>query len=176
MLFRAVLIATLFLLGALFGLALARRLRRRSFARARARGAAGEERARRELLHRGFTIVSEQAELETTLLIDGVEHPYTVRVDFLVEAHGRRALVEVKTGKAASLPPTPEVRRQLREYAALYDVEECYLMDGDRLTMSRIVFGPAAGSRSTWWIWLARLGAGGLAIWALLRLARWVRF
>ncbi len=79
----------------------------------------------------GYRVLEDQAELEVTLRVDGVEHPYRIRVDLLVERRtdGARFAAEVKTGKSAPNPRHSATRRQLLEYRMLYDVEGVLLVD-----------------------------------------------
>ncbi|MBU1239739.1 hypothetical protein KKF84_13100 [Myxococcota bacterium] len=170
-----IVVAATLALGIYLGIRWMRYRARSALAFRRERGRKGEERARRELERLGYSIVSEQPRLEASMWIDGEEHTFTVRVDFLVEGRGERAIVEVKTGKAGDLPPSPAVRRQLFEYVTLYRADACYFMNGDTLQMSRIAFadGVSRHGSSGWprWVaWLIRLVFALGIVYALLRL------
>lgn len=139
------------------GRALRRRMRR---------ARRGEDDARAWLERHGFTVLEAQVTQSATLGVDGVETPFAVRADYLVERNGIRSVVEVKTGSVAS-PAARETRRQILEYAWVYDVAEVYLFDADaevlrRITVpSRRVALAAGRSAAAWPHWLVfALGAG----------------
>ena len=148
--------------GAVIGWRLVRWRQQRRLARSRKQGRLGEARAQQWLRRNGFTIVEEQAERSAILVLGNREVPFTVRADFLVRRRGQTAVVEVKTGLAASIE-TSATRRQLLEYAALYDVDEIFLFDADAECLHRAHFPHLTrrwngGARSR------RLLVGGLAL------------
>ncbi len=158
------------LLGGVAGSTLLGWFRTKRVQRRFSQGRKGEKRAREELLRLGFVIVEEQPRVEAVLVIDGEEHPYTVRGDFLVERGGERALVEVKTGSTATDPLYAPTRRQLREYDALFHVKTLYLLNGKTLTLQRITFPEHGNGRKgrlpTAVLWIAVLGlALGVVCW-----------
>ncbi len=108
--------------------------------RRRMRGAAsGEELAERWLAARGHRVLERQVTRRCVMWVDGVETPYDLRADLLVEIAGERVLVEVKTGDAADARATA-TRRQLREYAAEFGVERLYLFDATRQRLHAVEF------------------------------------
>ncbi|MBX3133516.1 MAG: hypothetical protein KF689_09055 [Gemmatimonadaceae bacterium] len=127
----------------LLTLALRRALAARRLAAQMQLAASGEHAAERFLVAAGFTIVARQHTLRATMHINGRVAEYDVRADFLVERSTpggpELALVEVKTGDAAD-PRTPATRRQLREYAALYDIDRLYLFDASANRLHEIEF------------------------------------
>ncbi|MEI2721881.1 MAG: hypothetical protein V9E87_17490 [Gemmatimonadales bacterium] len=62
-------------------------------------------------------------------LVDGEAIPYAVRVDFVVERAGRRYVAEAKNGPSASDPRTTATRRQLLEYAVMWQAHGVLLVD-----------------------------------------------
>ena len=131
------------------------------------RGIEGEARAKRFLEGRGFRILAEQPELEASMKVDGRVMGYRVRADFLVKKGRRRAVVEVKTGARAVDPASPRTRRQIHEYARLYDVDDVYLFDAEEGVLRRIELpGERAGGGPRWLWWLSGVAAGaGMAWW-----------
>lgn len=97
----------------------------------------GEDNARTWLERHGFTVLGAQVTQRAELVIDGVEAPFMVRADYLVERYGVRGVVEVKTGMVAN-PSARATRRQILEYAWVYGVAEVYLFDADTETLRRI--------------------------------------
>ena len=115
--------------GVLLGLIFARFLRGlRSRSRNRVAGE-GERTAEAILARNGFKIVERQATAAWSMLVDGVEVPIDVRVDLIVSRRGRRYVAEVKTGDRAPDPCHPPTRRQLLEYALVFDAREVLLVD-----------------------------------------------
>lgn len=127
----------------LLTLALRRVLAARRLAAQMHVAATGEIIAERFLTEQGFTILARQHPLRATMHINGRVAEYDVRADLLVErstAQGAElAIVEVKTGEAAD-PRLPATRRQLREYADLYDIDRLYLFDASALRLHEIEF------------------------------------
>jgi len=116
-------------LGIVVGLVVARWLR--GFAsRSRNRVAQhGEADAERILARAGYRVLERQATAQWSMLVDGEEVPVEVRIDLLVSRRGRRYVAEVKTGDRAPDPRHPPTRRQLLEYALIFDAREVLLVD-----------------------------------------------
>ncbi len=89
-----------------------------------------ERSARAWLEANGFRILEEQATRTAELIVNGTAQPFIVRADYLVARDGVRAVVEVKTGAVAD-PANRATRRQVLEYAWVYDVDAVYLFDAD---------------------------------------------
>ncbi len=104
------------------------------------RGAQGEVEAENFLKKSGFTIISDQIPTHPKIYIDGEWHTYVIKADFLVEKNGKRAIVEVKTGKTAPSPTYSATRRQLLEYTCSYNVDTVYLYDADSKDLMEIRF------------------------------------
>ena len=116
-------------LGLVLGLLLSRWLRGRS-SRTRNRVAQlGEADAERILEKAGFRVVERQARARWSMDVDGEPVEVDVRVDLLVQRRGRRYVAEVKTGERAPDPTHPPTRRQLLEYALVFDAREVLLVD-----------------------------------------------
>ena len=177
---RPWLIAAVLVLGIVLGGWLGSRVRRfwlrRQLARRWSRARRGEEQARGWLERNGFTVLDEQVNRPSFLIVDGEESPFTVRADYLVERHGVRAVVEVKTGAVAD-PSSRGTRRQILEYALVYGVNEVYLFDADAQRLHSIGVPTMAGGAVPG-RWMARpvvvafaMGVvfGALAIWWLVR-------
>ncbi len=123
------LVLLLVVAGVVLGLVLARFLRGVS-SRARNRVAGeGEREAEAILARNGFRIVERQARAPWSMVVDGVEVPFEVRIDLLVSRRGKRYVAEVKTGERAPDPCHPPTRRQLLEYAMVFDAAEVLLVD-----------------------------------------------
>ena len=108
-------------------------------ARRMATAATGEEIAERWLAARGHRVLERQLTRRAEIWVDGAAVPFDVRADLLVQMGDARVLVEVKTGEAAD-PRSPLTRRQLREYAEVFDVERVYLFDATNQRLLAIEF------------------------------------
>lgn len=177
---RPWLMVAVLVLGIALGVWLGSRVRRswmrRQLARRWSRARRGEEQARGWLERNGFTVLDEQVNRPSFLIVDGEESPFTVRADYLVERNGVRAVVEVKTGAVAD-PSSRGTRRQILEYAWVYGVSEVYLFDADAQRLHSIGVPTMAGGAVPG-RWMARpvvvafaMGVvfGALAIWWLVR-------
>jgi Holliday junction resolvase-like predicted endonuclease len=162
------LLALASLAGATVAWWLFRARQRWRLARSRAQGLDGEVRALRSLKRFGFAILGEQVERTAVLMIDEQPVPFTVRADFMVRKSGRTAVVEVKTGASATFDAAA-TRRQLFEYAAIYQVEDVYLFDAtsDRLYHTRFPhLQQRTGRRFAWRSTVERAVLIFLGIWA----------
>jgi Holliday junction resolvase-like predicted endonuclease len=99
----------------------------------------GEQSAERYLLAQGHKILERQALQRATMHINNRVAEFDVRADLLVQMGDDIALVEVKTGEAAD-PRHPATRRQLREYADLFDVDRLFLFDATAQKLHEIHF------------------------------------
>lgn len=125
-------------------LALRRWWKARLLARRMATAASAEAHAEQWLRVHGYQVLARQLSGQGTLTVDGQPYPFDIRADLLVQMGDERVIVEVKSGDAAD-PFLPSTRRQLREYAAVFDVSALYLFDATRGQLHRIEF-PADGS------------------------------
>ena len=117
---------------------------RRRFRRARK----GELEAEQLLRRRGYTVLDDQVRRTSHLLVDGERVEYEVRADLLATRRGRTYVVEVKTGKAAPRPTHAATRRQLREYAEVYEADGLLLADMSAGALRAIEFPRRGSERS----------------------------
>lgn len=137
----SVLTLLLFLVTGLFlGLRSARRRVERRTATSRRLGRDGEARAIRLLERGGYTVVASEQTARGIVRIDGVDQEYLVRCDALVERRGRRFVAEFKGGPEAARIETRATRRQLLEYAWVFDVDALLLVAADRGTIQLVEF------------------------------------
>ncbi len=148
---------------------------RRRLRRAHARGIAGEHRAERLLVAKGYRVIGRQVRGCYELTIDGDEVQVDLRADYVVDRDGARYVAEVKTGRLAPRVETPSTRRQLLEYRLAFDADGVLLIDGDTGRISAIDFPMPIAARGWSRAWLvAALLAGAAAALAVEHLA-WLR-
>ncbi len=105
------------------------------------RGRRGERHASTILKRAGYTIVEEQVHRQWQLQADGQLVNASCRADFLVSRNKCRYIAEVKTGKIATNPAFPATRRQLLEYAHVYqDVDGLLLVDVQNRRVLEVAF------------------------------------
>jgi hypothetical protein len=105
----------------------------------RSRGLRSERFAERLLKRAGYRIVETQAPAQAHVLVDGTRKTTWLRADFIVARKGQQFLVEVKSGAKRS-PTRDSTRRQLLEYAMVYDVDGILLIDAESHTIQEIAF------------------------------------
>lgn len=126
------------LLLLLFGLT---RAIRRARLQRRFRSAADAERAAVDLARAyGFRLLDAQPTAKAAILVDGARVEGLVRGDLLLSRWGRRYLGEVKSGQRAPDPRDRHTRRQLFEYAHVFDVDGLLLFDMEAGAIRRIAF------------------------------------
>ncbi len=103
-----------------------RKKRRQAFISQRAK--IGEVKAKNVLECAGYKIIGSQVQENVVMYIDGEAHESFVRADYLVQKKRKRYVVEVKTGNQADMKK-PNVRRQLFEYANLFQVDGILFID-----------------------------------------------
>jgi Holliday junction resolvase-like predicted endonuclease len=109
--------------------------------RARARRAArGERDAERLLERQGYRIEARQLPTEYRLVVGGEVETVRLKVDLIVRRGGRRFLAEVKTGQRAPRIDHAETRRQLLEYATIYEVDGVLLVDMEAGEVREVFF------------------------------------
>ena len=86
------------------------------------------------------------------MFVDGKRLEYDVRADLLVSRRWRTYVVEVKTGKSAPNPKATATRRQLREYAAIYQVDGLLLADMSAGELREVRFPTRPTGRGTAWM------------------------
>lgn len=107
---------------------------------ANARGKRGERDAERLLQARGYRICERQARARYEVEVDGERHGVDLALDFVVERHGERLVVEVKTGASAPRLTRPETRRQLLEYQLATGSSRVLLLDPEQGTLTEVAF------------------------------------
>ena len=105
----------------------------------RSRGLRSERFAERLLKRSGYRIVETQAQAQAHVLVDGIRKTTWLRADFIVARKGQQFLVEVKSGAKRS-PTRDSTRRQLLEYAMVYDVDGILLIDAESHAIQEIEF------------------------------------
>lgn len=121
------------------------------------RGAWAEDWARDYLAAEGYFVIEEQNTQRCTILVDGKELTYDVRIDYVVTRNGRTYGVEVKSGEIAVKPTHSDTRRQLLEYSHVYAFDGFFLADAERGKMMKIEFPELPKDRqlrSHWKWWL----------------------
>jgi len=116
-------------LGVVFGLALARWRARLRMAQSRRVGRRAERRALTLLKRAGYRVVETQPSASVAVQVDGQEQRFVVRGDLLVRRRRRLYLVEIKGGVAGGTVAHRATRRQLLEYATVFDVDGTLLVD-----------------------------------------------
>ncbi len=158
------------LVGALLALMFARTWRRLMLRRRFRRAREGEREAEQLLERAGYRILDAQVRQRGEMIVDGEPVAYEVRADLLAIRRGRTYVVEVKTGTRAPKPSSAATRRQLREYADVYEVDGLLLADmatgrlhaiefprrspprGRSIALPMFLFGTLVGVALTWWL------------------------
>jgi len=130
----------LLVVGVLFGLKLARWVLRYRVGRTRRTGSKGEARALRLLAAGGWRILEREVTSEGVVRVDGEERTYTVRADALVRRRRRTCVAEFKGGGGSATIAHRATRRQLLEYAVLFDVDGVLLVDADAGRIHEVEF------------------------------------
>ncbi|MEQ8275778.1 MAG: hypothetical protein RMA76_38980 [Deltaproteobacteria bacterium] len=121
----------------------------------------------------GYLVEGVQVERRFTIHVDGRPETITVRADMVLGRGGRRFVAEVKSGRIAPDPTSTATRRQLLEYAHVFDADGVLLFDMEAKRIRPVEF--SRGRRRRVWPWLVvGLGLG----WALARtdLGFWLAF
>ena len=117
--------------GVWAGLRLTRGVTNRRVARSRALGATGHAHALRLLRRAGYELLEQEVTGEGVVVVDGEPHSFHVRADALVQRRRRLYVAEFKNGPEASRVSTRATRRQLLEYAWVFDVDGVLLVDAE---------------------------------------------
>lgn len=102
----------------------------------------GERAAEALLVAHGYHVVARQERALGFVHVDGEEHTFEVRADLVVTREGGRFVAEVKTGATAPDPLHPATRRQLLEYALVFDLDGVLLVDVGAGTVREVDFAP----------------------------------
>ena len=136
----ALLALLLVVVGVWLGIRLARRVLRHRVGRTRAVGARGETRALKLLAARGWRVVEQQVTAHGLVRVDGEDREYLVRADALVTRKRRTYVAEFKGGAGSATIAHRATRRQLLEYAVLFDVDGVLLVDADAGRIHEVSF------------------------------------
>lgn len=136
-----VLCLLLFLVTGLFlGLRGARLRVERRTAGHRRQGRRGAARALRLLRRHGYRVRGTEVGRQGVVEVDGALRSFHIRCDALVEKDGREYVAELKGGAEAARIENRATRRQLLEYAWVFDAEAVLLVDAERGAIHRIAF------------------------------------
>jgi hypothetical protein len=100
----------------------------------------GEEEAEELLEAWGYRVIDRQVREWSHVWLDGEACDFEVRADLLVERGSQQFVAEVKTGTLAPDPGYPPTRRQLREYARVFDDCGILLVDMEAGTVTEVSF------------------------------------
>jgi hypothetical protein len=134
-------------LGVAFGLALARWQARLRMAKSRRIGRRAERRARTLIKRAGFRVVDVQPSATVLVNVDGRDERFLVRGDLLVRKRRRLYLVEIKGGAGGGSVAHRGTRRQLLEYATVFDVHGTLLVDVPGARIQQVTFPELGKSR-----------------------------
>jgi hypothetical protein len=130
----------LLLAGVLLGAAAVQWRARRRVGRHRRQGRAGEERALELLRRAGYRVLETEVTAAGELRVDGRPVEYRVRADAIVKRRFRRYVAEFKSGTESAAVTNRATRRQLLEYALLFDVAGVLLVDANAGRVHRVEF------------------------------------
>ncbi|MEN8150886.1 MAG: hypothetical protein ABFS86_13775 [Planctomycetota bacterium] len=128
------------LLGVMFGVGAMRWRVRRRIGRHRRMGRRGEARALKLLRRAGYRVLDTEVAASGRVRVDGNSVDYRVRADAIVRRRFRRYVAEFKGGAESAAITNRATRRQLLEYAFLFDVAGVILVDASRGRVHRIEF------------------------------------
>ncbi|MDJ0975776.1 MAG: hypothetical protein QNJ98_15045 [Planctomycetota bacterium] len=103
-------------------------------------GRRGVARALKRLRRAGYRVLAEEVVQDGAVEVDGVVRYFRIRCDALVEKGGRTYVAELKGGAEAARIENRATRRQLLEYAWVFDAEAVLLVDADRGAIHRVAF------------------------------------
>ena len=106
--------------------------------RNRKRGSKGEEKAKKYLQKKGYS-VTEQYEFRSHIYADNEKKTIYLKPDMIAVRGKEKLLVEVKTGASASIQ-NAKTRRQIREYAACLPGYTYALFDADNMKIVKVEF------------------------------------
>ncbi len=129
-----------FIIGSIFSLYVYKLISNFKLSRSRKKGEKGEVVAKKWLVKHGYEILDEQLTHDSFWEVNFDKKSFSVRPDFLVKKDDEITVVEVKTGKAASLQNS-KTRRQIREYNSLFPMYEIALFDATQKIFYYIDFG-----------------------------------
>lgn len=137
-----------------------------------ARGRKKEGEAAAVLRFYGYEIIGRNLKYNYDLEIGEREQNIQMEIDYLVSKHGKRYIVEVKSGQSATKITNSSTRRQILEYSLFVENDGVMLLDMEKESLELISFPVHVQSGSTWvsilfFILFAILGIGGV-VWYLM--------
>jgi Holliday junction resolvase-like predicted endonuclease len=122
------------------GIRAARWVLRHRVDRTRTVGRRGEAKALKLLARAGYRVLERQVTARGLVAVDGEPLAYVVRADALAKRKGRRYVAEFKAGAGSATIAHRDTRRQVLEYAVLFDVDGVLLVDADSGAVHEIHF------------------------------------
>jgi Holliday junction resolvase len=105
----------------------------------RKKGVNGEITAKKWLSKHGFHNIKSQKSYNFSYTINNKKKTFSIRPDFIATKKNELWVIEVKTGKSASISDR-STRRQIREYATLLPCDKYALFDATNRKLSEISF------------------------------------
>lgn len=113
----------------------------------------------------GYRVLGSQVEATYVLRAGDETKEITVRADMMLERRGRRFVAEVKSGKKAPDPSSRATRRQLFEYAHVFEADGLLLFDMTARRIREVRFEGLRGVRAPLvWPWVLFGISVGVAI------------
>ena len=103
------------------------------------KGKKAEQKAIKLLKKNGYKIESFQTTAKGKLLQDNEIINFFIRPDLIVSKNKKKFIAEVKSGKAASIEEI-NTRRQLLEYAKVFNTKDLILIDPEKNKIKKIEF------------------------------------
>ena len=103
------------------------------------KGKKAEQKAIKLLKKNGYKIESFQTTAKGKLLQDDETLTFLIRADLIVSKNKKKFIAEVKSGKAASIEEI-NTRRQLLEYAKVFNTKDLILIDTKKNKIKKIEF------------------------------------
>jgi len=116
-------------------------------AQSRRVGRRAERRALTLIKRAGFRVLDAQPTATVVVNVDGRSESFLVRGDLLVRKRRRLYLVEIKGGAGGGSIAHRGTRRQLLEYATVFDVDGTLLVDVPGARVQEITFPGLRRSR-----------------------------
>jgi hypothetical protein len=102
-------------------------------------GVHAEEKAIITLQKQGFKLIDRSPKTSHFILISGAPHPIQATPDLLMKKGNQKWIFEIKSQKSANIHRA-DVRRQLREYAALFPNYHLAFFDANTHQWMEIIF------------------------------------
>lgn len=113
--------------------------KKRKGKRIQSQGIQAEEQALLTLKHQGFKLLDRHPKAHSHISISKEKYEIYATPDLLMKRGGKKWIFEVKSQNAANIHKA-DVRRQLREYAALYPNHKLAFFDGNTQEWEEVTF------------------------------------